>query len=93
MNIFWSFSVFRPREKRADDSTIQLQKFIFEDQRLVCTANFDLCVGVRETDGGRGEVVLVKRRPDDVMQCFVIQKNGYALSTTYTLFMVCELSL
>ena len=75
-NVYYNFHSYRPKRKLEDDSTLKLQKFIFEDNRIVCSGNFDLVLGVRESESGRGEVVLVKRRPDDIMQCWIMQPNG-----------------
>ena len=67
---------FRPKRRRDDEGRMLLQKFVLADNRIVCAANFDLCLGVKATESGRGEVELVKRRADDVMQCFNVQPNG-----------------
>ena len=67
---------FRPKRRKEDDGRLLLQKFILAENRIVSAANFDLCLGVKATESGRGEVVVMKRRADDVMQCFIVQQNG-----------------
>ncbi|XP_064601230.1 doublecortin domain-containing protein 1-like [Liolophura sinensis] len=69
------YEKFKPKlSPRQPRST--LQKFDFQDGFISCASNPDLVVGVADLDGQTNQVVLVKRRPDDVHQRWVIKDDG-----------------
>lgn len=53
-----------------------LQRFSFEDSYIALANYRDLVLGVSETEGRVVEVHLVKRRPDDVYQQWLMKGNG-----------------
>nr|XP_022337319.1 uncharacterized protein LOC111133328 isoform X2 [Crassostrea virginica] len=53
-----------------------LQRFVYEDGYIACSANRALVLGVLEQEGRVNQVLLVKRRPDDINQRWVIRENG-----------------
>ncbi|XP_061182929.1 doublecortin domain-containing protein 1-like [Saccostrea echinata] len=53
-----------------------LQRFVYEDGYIACAANRTLVLGVLEQEGRVNPVLLVKRRPDDINQRWVIRENG-----------------
>ena len=74
---------FRPRKKRSENLSLQAQQFRFGDGYIACASNPQLVLGVQEgetgSSGSAAEVVLVKRRPDDILQRWILQENGYVL--------------
>ncbi|XP_060074536.1 doublecortin domain-containing protein 1-like [Ylistrum balloti] len=53
-----------------------LQRFVFEDGYIACQSNRNLVLGVQEQEGRISQVTLVKRRPDDIHQRFIMRENG-----------------
>lgn len=53
-----------------------LQQFVYEDGYIACAANRALVLGMLEQEGRVNQVLLVKRRPDDINQRWVIRENG-----------------
>ena len=43
---------------------------------IVCGANNSLVLAVREPEGRMAEVVLARRKPDDIFQRWILQENG-----------------
>ena len=72
------FYLHRVRKKERTNTDLQLQKFTFEDGFIACSHNQNLVLGVKETEqeGRIIDVVLVKRRTDDIYQRWVIKDNG-----------------
>jgi hypothetical protein len=54
----------------------KLRHFLYEDNYLICAANRDLVIGVVEQQGRVADVVLVKKRADDIFQRWLILENG-----------------
>ena len=67
---------FRPKTLTRQ-SRDTLQRFVFEDGYIACAANRNLVLGVSEPEGRIVEVHLVKRRPDDIYQQWLMRENGY----------------
>lgn len=69
------YSYFRPQPlpKISRDT---LQQFVYEDGYIACAANRALVLGMLEQEGRVNQVLLVKRRPDDINQHWVIRENG-----------------
>lgn len=69
------YSYFRPQPlpKISRDT---LQQFVYEDGYIACAANRALVLGMLEQEGRVNQVLLVKRRPDDINQRWVIRENG-----------------
>ncbi|KAK3103714.1 hypothetical protein FSP39_021266 [Pinctada imbricata] len=63
----------QPVPKISRDS---LQRFVYEDGYIACRANRTLVLGVLEQEGRVNQVMLVKRRPDDINQRWVMKENG-----------------
>ncbi|XP_052066407.1 doublecortin domain-containing protein 1-like isoform X1 [Mytilus californianus] len=53
-----------------------LQRFKFEDGYISCAANRELVLGLMEQEGRVRQVLLVKRKPDDINQRWVMKENG-----------------
>ncbi|XP_076116553.1 doublecortin domain-containing protein 1-like isoform X1 [Mytilus galloprovincialis] len=53
-----------------------LQRFKFEDGYISCAANRELVLGLMEQEGRVSQVLLVKRKPDDINQRWVMKENG-----------------
>lgn len=53
-----------------------LQRFVFEDGYIACSANRGLVLGLLEQEGRVSQVLLVKRRPDDINQRWIMKENG-----------------
>ncbi|XP_025087629.1 uncharacterized protein LOC112560197 [Pomacea canaliculata] len=53
-----------------------LQRFVYEDGYIASSSNSSLVLGTTQQEGRVSEVVLVKRRPDDISQLWVIAPNG-----------------
>ena len=73
----YSYFVCIPRHRKHDESSIQ--KFSFDDGYITCLTNSHLVLGVHELEGLSSEVVLLKRRQDDVTQKWILQENGFVL--------------
>lgn len=56
---------------------MQLQKFQYEDGYISCVHDSSLVLGITDAEGRIIEVVLTRRRPDDIMQRWTITENGY----------------
>ena len=54
-----------------------LQRFVYEDGYIALANNRQLVLGVSEPEGRVVEVHLVKRRPDDIYQQWLMRENGY----------------
>ena len=53
-----------------------LQRFTFEDGFIALQANKSLVLSSTEADGNTAEVMLTKRKPDDIFQRWFITENG-----------------
>lgn len=53
-----------------------LQRFVFEDGYIACSANRSLVLGLLEQEGRVSQVLLVKRKPDDINQRWIMKENG-----------------
>ncbi|XP_053391549.1 doublecortin domain-containing protein 1-like [Mercenaria mercenaria] len=53
-----------------------LQRFVYEDGYIALANNRQLVLGVSEPEGRIVEVHLVKRRPDDIYQQWLMRENG-----------------
>ncbi|XP_069133406.1 doublecortin domain-containing protein 1-like [Argopecten irradians] len=53
-----------------------LQRFVYEDGYIACQSNRNLVLGVQEKEGRISQVTIVKRRPDDINQRFIMRENG-----------------
>ena len=70
---------FRTRKRRPTNVSLQLQKFRYEDGYICCEHDSSLVLGITDTEGRIIEVVLTRRRPDDVMQRWTMGDNGYVM--------------
>ncbi|XP_071104619.1 doublecortin domain-containing protein 1-like [Haliotis cracherodii] len=69
------YEKYRPRPSpRVSRDT--LQRFVYEDGFIACSANHSLVLGVQEQEGRVIDVYLQKRRPDDINQRWVMKENG-----------------
>ena len=61
---------------------LEFQKFVFEDGFIMCSCKQELVLGVREADQASRivDVVLVKKRTDDIHQRWNVKDNGCVLS-------------
>ncbi|CAH1787762.1 unnamed protein product [Owenia fusiformis] len=55
---------------------LHLQKFIYEEGFIICKVKPELVLGVLESESRVAEVVLVKKRPDDIFQRWIVHDNG-----------------
>lgn len=53
-----------------------MQHFVYGDGYIACSANRNLVLGVMEQEGRITQVMLVKRRSDDLTQLWVMKENG-----------------
>ena len=58
------------------NQSMQLQKFVYQEGYILCAYNQNLVLGVQESEGRIIEVVLVKKKQDDVTQRWTINENG-----------------
>ena len=71
------FIFIRPKKRRPTNISLQLQKFRYEDGYISCEHDSGLVLGVSDAEGRIIEVVLTRRRPDDIMQRWNMGDNGY----------------
>ena len=74
-NIINTDVCFSPRHRKHNESSAQ--KFSFDDGYITCLTNSRLVLGVHEIEGLSSELVLLKRKPDDVTQKWILQDNGF----------------
>ncbi len=68
----------RPKKRKPGTGSLPLQRFRYDDGGYIsCAEDDSLVLGVTDTEGRIIEVVLTRRRPDDVMQRWSILDNGY----------------
>ena len=53
-----------------------LQRFVYEDSYIACSANRNLVLAALVHEGRNSEVILAKRVPDDISQRWAIHSNG-----------------
>ena len=53
-----------------------LQRFVFEDGYIALANNKNLVLSVSEPEGRVVDVRLMKRRPDDIYQQWLMKENG-----------------
>ncbi|KAL5007685.1 hypothetical protein ScPMuIL_016491 [Solemya velum] len=68
------YEKFRP--KQTPRSSQDVQHFVYGDGYIACSANHNLVLGVMEQEGRVTQVMLVKRRSDDLTQLWVMKENG-----------------
>ena len=68
---------FRPKGPKKTSRPAYLQKFVFSEGFICCHNNEELVLGVKEVEGRISEVVLCKKKIDDVFQRWVINEDGY----------------
>ena len=73
------FFLHRPRQRRPV-SSLHLQKFSYNDGYITCVNDSSLCLGITDTEGRIIEVVLTRQKPDDIMQRWIVNDNGYVTS-------------
>ena len=71
-----SYYHYRSKPKRKGDDALSLQRFILDEGCIVVSQHSGLVLGVKETEGRVSEVMLVKRRPDDIHQRWVLHDSG-----------------
>ena len=75
--IFLLYFVCRlPEKKKQEDPSEKLRHFIYDDNYIICAANRELVLGVVEQKGRISDLVLVKKRADDIFQRWLILENG-----------------
>ncbi|XP_052801857.1 doublecortin domain-containing protein 1-like [Mya arenaria] len=85
------YEKFKPKQvtKISRDT---LQRFVFEDGYIALASNRQLVLGLSEPEGRVVEVHLVKRRPDDVYQQWLMKENG-EIRPRYSLQLVLTVSM
>ena len=71
------FVMDRTRSRRhTENPALALQRFSLEDGYITCTGNTALVLAVREQEGRVVDVVVARRKQDDIHQRWIQQQNG-----------------